>query len=623
MNPATLEMARTIGGYVARWKNLLAGIVLTAAAVAALELVWIGLVVPLLSMVTGRLDRDALPGIVSRLDGLFAGFEGADRLWALIWTIVVVALVRGACGALYAWLVATLQTRTNRSVKVDLARKIFGLGLLDFQRYRMSDLTVYIGPQSHNVGQMLQTILTPLPQAFSLLSVLAVCFLLNVRLTLLAAALFGVVAVAFRPLLRRQQELARREKERFKQTLFLSSDTLGGFKSIALASRQDWFRRRLEGELVALSDLQRTHYTLVGTVPWLTQTFALVGMAGLLAATLGMYGYSRDTLVLFALFFVIVTRLVGHLQSLMSVRTGISTSLPASREICEFLTSDTPHARRAHHAPPSDRGHEDLAFEDRIVFEGVGFAYPRDDGFAIRDLDLSIAARERVGIVGLSGSGKSTLVDLLLEVLTPTQGRITMDGVDQSEVSTDAWRSVFGVVPQEAYLTNGTIEQNIRFGDEQLDEAELLAAARSAMILELIEQLPEGLATVVGDRGMTLSGGQRQRIAIARALANRRQVLVFDEATSALDSISEREVQRAIDGLPGDLTLIIVTHRLASLRGCDKVIVLDAGRIAQHGPLPELLAQPGPFRRLSEEQGVKADTLLGPPEIASSRLPGR
>ena len=165
-------------------------------------------------------------------------------------------------------------------------------------------------------------------------------------------------------------------------------------------------------------------------------------------------------------------------------------------------------------------------------------------------------------------------------------------------------------MPQESYLLNGTIEENIRFGNDELTEADLLDAARSAMILELIEQLPEGLRTVVGDRGMMLSGGQRQRVAIARALANRRRVLVFDEATSALDTISERDVQRAIDQLPGQLTLVIVTHRLATLRGCDKVIVFEAGRMVEHGTIPELLERRGAFHHLSEEQGAGADVLL-------------
>jgi subfamily B ATP-binding cassette protein MsbA len=596
VNGANADMVRTLLAYLRRWRGLLTLTVLTAALLTGLELVWIGLVVPLITTLTGHLDQGALPEIVRRVEALWSGVEGEARLWALLGTIVVVALARGMAGLAYAWMVATIHSRTNLAVKEDLSAKIFGLGLLDFQRHRVSDLAVYLGPQSHNVGQMLQTVFTSLPQVFGVISALAVCFLLSVRLTLLAIVLFAVVAAAFRPLLRIQQDVARREKDHFKQVLFLASETLLGFKSIALASRQAWFGRRLEGELNALADTQRMRSTLAGAVPWLTQTLALLGMAVLLAATLRMLGSTRETLVLFTLFFVIVTRTVGYLQNLMGVRAGVSTSLPATREICAFLTAEPLLPG------PTDGPRHEAAFEDRIAFAGVRFRYPR--GFALRDVSFEIAAGERVGIVGASGSGKSTLVDLLLKVLEPDEGRITLDGVDQREFATDAWRSVFGVVPQEAYLMNGTLEENVRFGNEALSEAELREAMRSAMIDDLVAELPEGLRTVVGDRGTTLSGGQRQRVAIARALANRRQILVFDEATSALDALSEREVQRAIDQLSGRLTLVIVTHRLASLRDCDKVIVVGDGRVLEAGSIAELLERRGPFHRLSVEQGV-------------------
>ena len=215
----------------------------------------------------------------------------------------------------------------------------------------------------------------------------------------------------------------------------------------------------------------------------------------------------------------------------------------------------------------------------------------RTDGrLALSNIHLRVAPGESIGIVGTTGAGKSTLVDVLLGLLPPTSGRVTIDGEDLAGRER-AWQNQVGYVPQDPYLLDETVRQNIAFGlpDASIDEHRLARACELAQLDEVVRELPDGLDTQIGEGGTRLSGGQRQRVAIARALFHDPAVLVFDEATAALDNYTEREVTRAIAALHGARTLIVVAHRLSTVQSCDRLIFLQDGRVAATGAYNELL----------------------------------
>jgi ATP-binding cassette subfamily C protein len=241
-----------------------------------------------------------------------------------------------------------------------------------------------------------------------------------------------------------------------------------------------------------------------------------------------------------------------------------------------------------------------LRFDERIAFEGVSFAYEREGAPVLRDASLSIAPGESVGIVGPTGSGKSTLLDLLLGLLTPSKGRITVDGAELAG-QLASWQRSIGYVPQDVYLEDATIRANVAFGleREEIDDERVGRAVRSAQLDDFLSSLPAGLDTVIGERGVRLSGGERQRVAIARALYHEPELLVFDEATSALDPITELELTRAIDALKGKKTLVVVAHRLGTVRRCDRLFFLRDGRIEAVGSYDELLERSEEFRRMA------------------------
>jgi subfamily B ATP-binding cassette protein MsbA len=251
--------------------------------------------------------------------------------------------------------------------------------------------------------------------------------------------------------------------------------------------------------------------------------------------------------------------------------------------------------------PSVENGDETIdSFDNKIEIQNVDFAY--EDNTVINNATFTIEKGKKIAFVGPSGSGKSTMLDLVIRFYDPRAGSIKIDGKDIKDFKINSFRSLFGIVSQETALFNDSIEENIRFGGENLDEKTIEESAKIANAFKFIDVLPDRFNTKVGDRGVMLSGGERQRVAIARALARNPQILIFDEATSALDSESEKIVQQAINKSLKDRTAIIVAHRLATIIDCDSIFVFDKGKIVESGSHEELLKMDGVYRKLYDIQ---------------------
>ncbi len=242
-----------------------------------------------------------------------------------------------------------------------------------------------------------------------------------------------------------------------------------------------------------------------------------------------------------------------------------------------------------------------LLIQNNIRFENVRFRYTSDGPWVLNGYNLTIPRGARVGIVGSTGSGKSTSLDLLMGLLTPTDGEVLVDGQPITGNSLRAWQRSIAHVPQSIYLADATVAENIAFGvpPDTIDMYRVQQAARQAQIAYFIENSPEGYQAYVGERGIRLSGGQRQRIGIARALYKQARVLVFDEATSALDNATEQSLMDAIDDLSNDFTILLIAHRLTTVRNCDLIVVLEHGRVAAQGTYEQLLDLSPSFRRIA------------------------
>lgn len=282
--------------------------------------------------------------------------------------------------------------------------------------------------------------------------------------------------------------------------------------------------------------------------------------------------------------FVTYTAIIGAaIASLGNFYAELVGAVGATERVREILKTPTETAGRPQKNLPAGR------FRGEVEFENIHFSYPtRADVEVLKGVSLKIEAGSKVALVGQSGSGKSTMMQLLLQFHLPSGGSITMDGRDIHDYDLQQYRSNFAIVPQEVILFGGSIRENILYGRPDADEAAIIAAAKKANAWDFIKKFPEGLETIVGERGIKLSGGQRQRIAIARAILRDPAVLLLDEATSSLDAESEKVVQEALENLMENRTSIIIAHRLATIREVDQIYVLENGKIVEQGRHDEL-----------------------------------
>ncbi|HEX2597663.1 MAG TPA: ATP-binding cassette domain-containing protein, partial [Terriglobales bacterium] len=330
----------------------------------------------------------------------------------------------------------------------------------------------------------------------------------------------------------------------------------------------------------------------------LMDIFGAIAIAMLLLLGRGQIAHGAFTAGTFLAFIVAVFKLYDPVRKFALFNNSFQQALGASSEIFRFMDSED-EVREKSGAKPLPR------FADSICFDHVCFSYGENgDGSReiLREINLEVRVGEVVAVVGSSGAGKSTLVHLIPRFFDVTSGRLLIDGHDVRDVTLGSLRSQIGIVTQETVLFNDTVRNNIAYGQPHVAAKDVEAAARMALAHDFIMEMPAGYDTVIGERGLRLSGGERQRIAIARAILKNAPILILDEATSALDNESEALVQSALQNLMAGRTVMVIAHRLSTVRRADRIVVLEAGTIADIGPHNDLMKKLGTYRRLYDLQ---------------------
>jgi ATP-binding cassette subfamily B protein/subfamily B ATP-binding cassette protein MsbA len=296
------------------------------------------------------------------------------------------------------------------------------------------------------------------------------------------------------------------------------------------------------------------------------------------------------------MFLVYLLMLLEPLAALAQSATQFQNSLSGLDRVLDLL--EEPREM----VSTTDSIRADRSVAGNITFEDVTFTYPGTTSPALKEIDLSIAAGQTVALVGPSGAGKTTLTNLVARFYDPTSGRVTLDGRDLRDYDVQSFRALLGVVEQDVFLFDGTIGENIAYARREAAPGEIRAAAEAANATEFIDRLPDGLDTLIGERGVRLSGGQRQRLAIARAVLADPRLLILDEATSNLDTESERLIQESLSRLMHGRTCFVIAHRLSTISGADTIVVIEEGRILQQGTHRELMSCSGKYRTMVEQQ---------------------
>src|SRR6056297_2668696 len=373
---------------------------------------------------------------------------------------------------------------------------------------------------------------------------------------------------------------------------------LGGFKDARVLNREKLFLKQYN--TFAETDRDATIYqTIVKSLP--KPIIETLMVLGILTITMIMVfeGRSFDQIIpVLTLFGVAAVKLMPIFSLLIQQVTTMRYSAPSVYAICDDL--DLLEVEYKKFRDQILKKATKMSMENSIELQSISYKYPNSDEYAVKDINITIPKGAAVAFVGASGAGKTTLVDIILGLLTPESGKIKVDGRDIDE-NIRGWMKNIGYIQQSNYLFDERIFRNIAFGipDEQVDDEKLHSALKAAQLEEVVNRLPRGLRTRVGERGVRLSGGQRQRVTIARALYNNPQVLVMDEATSALDNITEKFVIQAIERLRGDRTIIMIAHRLTTVQNCDVIYMMDEGEIVDSGTYDELLEKSSEFRKMS------------------------
>jgi ATP-binding cassette subfamily B protein len=370
-------------------------------------------------------------------------------------------------------------------------------------------------------------------------------------------------------------------------------EALGGIRDVLLDGTQQLYCNIYRQANQPLRRAQGNNAFIGGSPRFAVEALAIAVIAVLTYALSQRQGGITSALPTLGAIALGAQRLLPALQNCYAAWASIVGNQGSLSEMIDLL--DQPVPEEMLQPPPAP-----LPFKQSIRLDAVSYRYEKEGVFVVSDLSITIPKGARVGFVGHTGSGKSTTLDLIMGLLTPTRGQILVDGRPIEGVNRRAWQRNIAHVPQSIFLADASLAENIAFGvpPEEFDMERVRQAARRAQIAEFIEGLPDGYQTRVGERGARLSGGQRQRIGIARALYKRASVLAFDEATSALDNPTEREVMDAIANLDRELTVLLIAHRLTTVRNCDIIFEFEQGRLAAEGSYEQLRATSPSFREI-------------------------
>jgi subfamily B ATP-binding cassette protein MsbA len=530
------------------------------------------------------------------LDHGFGAKGSSSARWLVPAAVVGLAVVRG--GAQYAsgYLLSYVSNKILLQLRLEMFNRMIHTSAGFFQRETASTIINAIVFEVNQILNVLSSVVvTMVRDSLTVIFLLGYLFILNWRLTLIVAVILPAIGWLVSKINRRLRRLNREHQLLTNELSYIVEETVGGYKVVKVHNGEAYENGRFTDMSNRLRGYSMRMTVSGGLAQPLTQFLASIALAIVITIAVVQSAHDQTTVGGFVAFVTSMLLVISPLKHLIDINQPLQRGMTAAELI--FGLIDEP-------AEPEGGGRKLERARGHVEFREVSFNYGVVVQPTLDAISFTVAPGEMVALAGASGSGKTTLVNLLPRFFDPSGGNVLVDGVPITEYSVHDLRSQMAMVSQDVVLFNDTIAANVAYGQEP-DRERVLAALQSANLADVVSAMPDGIDTRVGGNGMRLSGGQRQRLAIARAIYKDAPILILDEATSALDSESERHVQAALETLMKGRTTLVIAHRLSTIERADRILVMDAGKIAEEGSHAELLKKNGLYANLHRIQYQK------------------
>ena len=584
-------------------KKLSVLVFIMTAIGSALETLGVSVIVPIVSLIR---DKEAVLNNATIQKYAFTRALSYEQIVGLVVVgTIFLYFFKDIYIILMQWVRIKFATKIQRETAQRMMRSIMTLGYPYYLKHNSTEYLQSVGEDSGTLNVVINALFSIISEACTMLMIGVFLFFSDWQLAsvIMVLALLCMLLI-FKVFRRRVYEagiVAREYGVKMGQTL---SESYFGIKDILLFRKQKYFVYKYEENSIITQKAQCRQTISTASPAYVIEALCVSGLMLCIGVKIVFMGAGPEYISVLAAFAVGAFRVLPSMGRISSQANFLSGATARITKLYNNLTNTEKYLKehpefvpfmedRITHGKMIDKGHEYVSakkesffstgkFTDKLELENISFAYSAEFGYVLKDLSMSVKKGEAIGIIGESGAGKSTLVDIMLGLIVPEKGRVLLDGTDIRNIP-EKWSETIAYVPQEVYICDETIKKNVAFGEreEEIDPDLVREALQKAEMLSFVEQLPDGLETTSGDRGIRMSGGQRQRIAIARALYHRPEILVLDEATSALDNNTESVIMDAINALYGQITLVIVAHRLTTVKMCDRIYQVKDGSIRE------------------------------------------
>ncbi|MEH2215892.1 MAG: ABC transporter ATP-binding protein [Nostoc sp.] len=555
------------------------------------------LIVPVVLKIVGQeVDLSTAPSILKRLISPFDNTPEPYRIGVMAGAIIFTILLKNL--ATYASTLASssLTRKLTSDMRETGLRLLLEIDIDYYAKTKVGDLINRLGGEIGRAASAIGSTVKIVILVITVLVFVALLLSISWQLTIAATLLLSLVTLINQYAISRSRTFGKQLSEMSRAYSVSVLETLNGIRLVKATGNEQKEYQRIK-KLIRDRELADFQSQVNSEV--ITPLSEVMGITALLLIVLLSKTFFADQVsslsTVLLTYLLVLLRVLPLISQLNTIRSNFASTAASVDVTNEFLS--------LHDKPFMEKGKLPYTkLEEGVSFNSLCFAYPGHEKLVLKDVNLYLPRGTTLALVGGSGAGKSTLADLLPRFYDPIAGSITIDGTDLREFDLISVRKRMGIVSQDTFLFNDSVQNNIAYGRAEATEDEILTAAKRANAYEFISKLPQGFDTLIGDRGVMLSGGQRQRLAIARALLQNPEILILDEATSALDTVSERLVQAALDDLSRDRTTLVIAHRLSTVQKANQIAVLDQGQVVEVGAHDELLQKGGYYSRLYSMQ---------------------